>query len=94
VGAESSVVIDEGYTEFTGFAVVDQKPLGYSVEPQNRGRRLDEQVRPPRLVQPPRRGGHTAWAGLIAQGGGLTAQAAAAEKLRSGGHASGRQCLR
>jgi hypothetical protein len=30
-----------------------RKPLGYSVEPQNRGRRLDEEVRPPRSVQPP-----------------------------------------
>jgi hypothetical protein len=38
-----------------------RKPLGYSVEPQNRGRRLDERVRRPRPVQPPRRGGKTAW---------------------------------
>jgi hypothetical protein len=38
-----------------------RKPLGYSVEPQNRGRRLDEEVQPPRSVQPPRRGGQTAW---------------------------------
>jgi hypothetical protein len=38
-----------------------RKPLGYSVEPQNRGRRLDEGVRPPRPVQLPRRGGQTAW---------------------------------
>jgi hypothetical protein len=38
-----------------------RKPLGYSVEPQNRGRRLDKEVRPPRPVQPPRRGGQTAW---------------------------------
>jgi hypothetical protein len=38
-----------------------RKPLGYSVEPQNRGQRLDEEVRPPRPVQPPRRGGQTAW---------------------------------
>jgi hypothetical protein len=27
-----------------------RKPLGYSVEPQNRGRRLDEEVRPPKPV--------------------------------------------
>jgi hypothetical protein len=27
-----------------------RKPLGYSVEPQNRGRRLDEEVRLPRPV--------------------------------------------
>jgi hypothetical protein len=40
-----------------------RKPLGYSLEPQNRGRRLDEEVRPPRPVQPLRRGGQTAWAG-------------------------------
>jgi hypothetical protein len=70
-----------------------RKPLGYSVEPQNRGRRLDEDVRPPRPVQPPRRGGQTAWAGLTAQGGGLTALVAAVEKLRSGGHALGLQGL-
>jgi hypothetical protein len=38
-----------------------RKPLGYSVEPQNRGRRLDEEVRPPRPVKPSRRGGQTAW---------------------------------
>jgi hypothetical protein len=30
-----------------------RKPLGYSVEPQTRGRRLDEEVWPPRPVQPP-----------------------------------------
>jgi hypothetical protein len=46
-----------------------RKPLGYSVKPQNRGRRLDEEMRTPRLVQPPRRGGQTAWAGLTAQEG-------------------------
>jgi hypothetical protein len=44
-----------------------RKPLGYLVEPQNRGRRLHEEVRPPRPVQPPRRGGQTAWAGQIAR---------------------------
>jgi hypothetical protein len=38
-----------------------RKPLGYSVEPQNRGRRLDKEARPPRPVEPPRRGGQTAW---------------------------------
>jgi hypothetical protein len=58
-----------------------RKPLGYLVEPQNRGRRLDEEVWPPRPVQPPRRGGLTAWV-------------TAAEKLRSGGHGSGSQGLR
>jgi hypothetical protein len=51
-----------GLQWFTG------KPLGYSVEPQNRGRRLDEEVWPPRLVQLPRRGGQTAWDGLTTQG--------------------------
>jgi hypothetical protein len=45
-----------------------RKPLGYLVEPQNRGRRLDKEVRPPRPVQPPRRGSQTAWAGLTTQG--------------------------
>jgi hypothetical protein len=38
-----------------------RKPQGYSVEPQNRGRRLEEEVWPPRPVQPPKRGGQTAW---------------------------------
>jgi hypothetical protein len=46
-----------------------KNPLGYSVEPQNRGRRLDEEVWPPRPVQPPRKGGQTAWAGQIARAG-------------------------
>jgi hypothetical protein len=49
-----------------------RKPLDYSVEPEYRGRRLDEDVRPPRPVQPPKRGGQTAWAGQI-PGAGLTA---------------------
>jgi hypothetical protein len=44
-----------GLQWFTG------KRLGYSVEPQNQGRRLDEEVRPSRPIQPPRRGGLTAW---------------------------------
>jgi hypothetical protein len=46
-----------------------RKPLGHSVEPQYRGPRLDEEVRPPKSVQPPMRGGQTAWAGLTAHGG-------------------------
>jgi hypothetical protein len=77
-----------------------RKPLDYSVEPEYRGRRLDEDVRPPRPVQPPKRGGQTAWAGqipgagLTALGGGLTALVAGAEMLRSGGHRSGSQGLR
>jgi hypothetical protein len=50
-----------------------RKPLGYSVEPQNRGRKLDEEMRPPRPVQPPRRGSRIAWAGQIARVG-LAAQ--------------------
>jgi hypothetical protein len=58
-----------------------RKPLGYSVEPQNRGRRLDEEVQPPRLVQPPRRASQIA-------GAGLTALVAGVEMFRSGGHAS------
>jgi hypothetical protein len=93
------VKIGGGYTEFAGFAVVHQKTLGYSVEPQNRCRRLDEEVWTPRPVQPPRRGGQTArasqitQAGLTAQGGGLIALATATEKLRSGGHATGSQGL-
>jgi hypothetical protein len=57
-------------------------------------------VWPPRLVQPPRRGSQTTWAGqiaragLTAQGGGPTALVAGAEMLRSGGHTSGSQGLR
>jgi hypothetical protein len=70
-----------------------RKPLGYSVEPQNRGRRLDEEVRPPSLVQPLRRASQTAWAGLTTLGCGLTALVAGAEKLRSGAHVSGSQGL-
>jgi hypothetical protein len=79
------VEIGGGYTEFAGFAVVHKKTTGYSVEPQNRGRRLDEEVWPTRPVQPPRRGGQTAWAGqiaragLTARGGGLTALVACVE---------------
>jgi hypothetical protein len=77
-----------------------RKPLGYSVEPKNRGRRLDEEVRPSRPVQPPSRGGQTAWGRSDCPGrsnrlgGGLTALAAGTEMLRSGGHASGSQGLR
>jgi hypothetical protein len=77
-----------------------RKPMGYSVEPQNRGPRLDEEVWTPRPVQPPRRDGQTAWAsqiaraGLTAQGGGLTALVAGTEMLQSVGHASGSQGLR
>jgi hypothetical protein len=48
-----------------------RKPLAYSVEPQNRGRRLDEEVWPPKPVQPPKRDDQAAWAGQIA-GAGLT----------------------
>jgi hypothetical protein len=90
----------EATSSSRGLQWFTRKPLGYSVEPQNRGRRLDEEVRPPRTVQPPRRGGQTAWAGqiarvgLTAQGGGLTARVAGAEMLRSGGHVSGSQGLR
>jgi hypothetical protein len=38
--------------------------------------------------------GQISWAGLTAQGGGLTALVAGAEMLRSGGHALGSQVLR
>jgi hypothetical protein len=51
--------------------VCSGSPENHSVEPQNRGRRLDEEVLPPRSVQPPRRGGQTAWAGLTANGGAV-----------------------
>jgi hypothetical protein len=49
--------------------------------------------RPGGAVRPPG-AGQISRAGLTAQGGGLTALAAGAEKLRSGGHASGSQGLR
>jgi hypothetical protein len=77
-----------------GLQSFTRKPLGYSVEPQNWGRRLDEEVWPSRPVKPPRRGGQTAWASLTAQSGGLIALVTAAEKFRSGGHASRSQGLR
>jgi hypothetical protein len=96
----------EGTPSSRGLQWFTRKPLGYSVEPQNRGRRLDEEVRLPKPVQPPRRGGQTTWggqtawsgqiagAGLTALEGGLTALVAGAEMLRSGGHTSGSQGLR
>jgi hypothetical protein len=68
VGAESWVVIGGGYTEFMGFVVVHQKTTGLLSWATKRGRRLDEEVWPPRPVQPPRRGGQTAWASLTTQG--------------------------
>jgi hypothetical protein len=42
------------------------KPLGYLVELQTRGRRLNDEVRPPMPVQLPRMGGQTAWASQTA----------------------------
>jgi hypothetical protein len=36
-----------------GLQSFTRKPLGYSVEPQNRGRRRDKEVRPLRLVNRP-----------------------------------------
>jgi hypothetical protein len=49
--------------------------------------------RPGGAVRPPG-AGQIARAGLTAQGGGLTALAAGAEMLRSGGHVSGSEGLR
>jgi hypothetical protein len=81
VGAESWVAIGGGYTKIAGFAVVHQKTTGL----------LDWATKP----RPKTRQGDVAnQAGLTAQGGGLTALAAAAEELRSGGHTSGSQGLR
>jgi hypothetical protein len=37
----------EATSSSRGLQWFTRKPLGYSVEPQNRGRRLDEEVRPP-----------------------------------------------
>jgi hypothetical protein len=81
--------LEEATPSSRGLQWFTRKPLGYSVEPQNRGRRLDEEVWPPRPVQPPRRGGQTSLGG----GGGLTALAAGAEMLQSGGHTSGSEGL-
>jgi hypothetical protein len=77
-----------------------RKPLGYSVEPQNRGRRLDEEVWPTQAGSTAQEG----WSDRLGRsdcpgrsnrpGGGLTALVAGAEMLRSGGHASGSQGLR
>jgi hypothetical protein len=63
----------EATPSLRGLQWFTRKPLGYSVEPQNRGRRLDEEVQPPSPVQPPKRGGQTPWASQIARAG-LTAQ--------------------
>jgi hypothetical protein len=69
----------EATSSSRGLQWFTRKPLGYSVEPQNQGRRLHKEVRPPRPVQPPRRDGQTAracqiaGAGLTTLGGGLTA---------------------
>jgi hypothetical protein len=63
----------EATSSSRGLQWFTRKPLGYSVEPQNQGRRLDEEVWPPRPVQSPRRGGQTAEAGQIARAS-LTAQ--------------------
>jgi hypothetical protein len=51
----------EATPSLRGLQWFTRKQLGYSAEPQNRGRRLDEEMRPPRPVQPPGRGGQTAW---------------------------------
>jgi hypothetical protein len=59
--------LPEATSSSWGLQWFTREPLGYLVEPQNRGRRLNEEMRPPRLVQPPRRGGQTAWTGLTAQ---------------------------
>jgi hypothetical protein len=59
--------------------------LRHKTETEDSTRRCGQ----PRLVQPHRRGGQTAWAsqiawaGLTAQGGGLTALVAGAEMLRA-----------
>jgi hypothetical protein len=81
MGADSWVAIGGGYTEFAGFAVVHQKTT----------RLLVWATKPRPKTQ---WGGAATQAGLTAQGGGLTALVAGAEKLRSGGHASGSQGLR
>jgi hypothetical protein len=77
----------EATPSLRGLQWFTRKPLGYSVEPQNQGQRLDEEVRPPRPVQPPGRDGQTAWGRSDLPGrsnhpgGGLIALAAGAEML-------------
>jgi hypothetical protein len=44
----------EATPSLRGLQWFTKKPSGYSVEPQNRDRRLDEEVRPPKPIQPPR----------------------------------------
>jgi hypothetical protein len=70
--------------------------LSHKIEAEDSTRRcghLGRFNRPGGAVRPPG-AGQIARAGLTAQGGGLTALAAGAEMLRSGGHASGSQGLR
>jgi hypothetical protein len=71
--------------------------LSHKTEDEDSTRRcghLGQFNRPGGVVRPPG-AGQIAQAGLTAQGGGgLTALAAGAEMLRSGGHASGSQGLR
>jgi hypothetical protein len=54
-------ILAEATPSSRGLQWFTRKLLGYSVEAQNRGRRLDGEVRPPSPVQPPRRGGQTDW---------------------------------
>jgi hypothetical protein len=70
--------------------------LSHKTEAEDSTRRcghLGRFNRPGEAVRPPG-AGQTARAGLTAKGGGLTALAAGAEMLQSGGHASGSQGLR
>jgi hypothetical protein len=69
------VEIGRGYTEFAGFAVVNQKTTGYSVEPKTEAEDSTRRCghpgrfnRPGGAVRPPG-AGQIAWAGLTALGG-------------------------
>jgi hypothetical protein len=88
------VAIGRGYTEFAGFAVVRQKTirlLGGATKPRPKTRRGGAATQVGLTAQ---EGRSDCLAGLTAQGGRLNALVAGAEKLRSGGHASGSQGLR
>jgi hypothetical protein len=94
VGAKSWVVIGGGYTEFARFVVVHQKTtglLGWAKKPRLKTRRGGAATQAGLTAQ---EGRSDRLAGLTAQGGGLTALVAGAEKIRSGGHTSGSQGLR
>jgi hypothetical protein len=100
------VAIGGGYTEFAGFPVVHKKTtrlLSWATKPRPKTRRGGAATQASLTAQEgwfdrldsltAQEGRSNRLAGLTAQWGGLTARVAGAEKLRSGGHASGSQGL-